>query len=143
MPTLPSRPWSPGLPERGNMGRCLCVSVSHQSHNGEEDADSCEPSFPGLGAQAERLPSPGQGWVLENAAFPQVCPSLLPPDLPCLPLAPLVLCSLATVFILKGPQKWGPFLSIPWGMERLCLPEPRHRSLAGSSPLAPPVLPVY
>lgn len=36
-----------------------------------------------------------------------------------------------------------PFLSIPWGMECLCLPEPRHGSLAESLPLAPPVLPVY
>lgn len=137
MPTLPSKSWSPGLPEKGNMGNSLC-----ELHNGEEYADSCEPSFP-ASEPRQRLPSPGQGWVPENAAFPQVHPSLLPPDLPRLPLAPLVLCSLATVFILKGPQKSGPFLSIPWGMERLCLPEPRHRSLAGSLPLAPPVLPVY
>lgn len=31
---------------------------------------------PGLRTQAERLLSPGKGWVSENAAFPRVCPSL-------------------------------------------------------------------
>lgn len=91
----------------------------------------------------QRLPSPGQGWVPENAAFlPPGPPVSPPPHLPCLPLTALVLCSLATVFIPKVPRSGG-LLSIPWGMECLCLPEPRHRSPAESLPLAPPVLPVY
>lgn len=51
--------WKPSLPE-------LLPSVPRW----KEDADPCEPSLPGLRAQAELL-SPGQGWASENAAFPR------------------------------------------------------------------------
>jgi hypothetical protein len=61
---------SVSLPEKGNTRSYLYLSFSYQSHDGEEDADPCETKFSGLRAQAERLPSPGQVWVLENAAFP-------------------------------------------------------------------------
>lgn len=53
MPTLPSQSWSSGLPEKGNMGNYLCLSFSHQSPDGEEESDPCEPSLPGLGAWTE------------------------------------------------------------------------------------------
>lgn len=98
--------WKPSLPE-------LPPSVPRW----KEDADPCEPSLPGLRAQAELL-SPGQGGhrrVLPSPGLP-----ISPPDLPCLPLAPLVLCSLATVFILEVPRKWGAFSLHPFGAWSAC-----------------------
>lgn len=114
MPTLPSQSWSPGLPEKGDVGNCLCLNSSHQSHGGKEGSDPVSQASLASGPR-QNLLSPGQWWVSENAAFHQVCPALLLPHLPCLPLAPLVLCSLATVFILKVPQKWGVFSLHPLG----------------------------
>lgn len=117
-PSFPSQSWSPGLPEKGNMGNHLCLSFSHQSHDGEEDADPCEPNLPGLRAQAE-APEPWAGLGIGECCLPQSARLLLP-DLLCLPLAPLVLCSLATVFILEGPQKWGGLFSPSLGAWSAC-----------------------
>lgn len=66
MPTFPSQSWSPGLPEDGIMGNHLCLSFSHQSRDGAEDADSVSQTSLAPG-QAERLLSRA-GWVSENAA---------------------------------------------------------------------------
>lgn len=113
MPTLPSQSWSPGLPEKGDVGSYL-PELLPISPCGEEGSDPVRQACLASGPR-QKLLSPGQGWVSENAAFPQVCPALLLPHLPCLPLAPLVLCSLATVFILKVPQKWGVLSLHPLG----------------------------
>lgn len=85
MPTLPSQSWSPGLPEKGDVGNYLCPNSSRQSHGGEEGSDPVSQASL-VSEPRQKLLSPGQGWVSENAAFPQVCPALLLPHLPCLPL---------------------------------------------------------
>lgn len=78
MPTFPSHSWSPGLPEKGNMGNHLCLSFSHQSHDGRKMQTPVSQASLASGHR-QRLLSPGQGWVPENAAFPQVYLSLLLP----------------------------------------------------------------